>query len=279
MESSKLSSISQRSQPYGERGATGEIREKYNNAFEIHQSDDAHYGRIRRYNNLVKSYIINKYISAGDKVVDFGIGDGGDIFKYAKKNISYLRGYDIAEDRIGECTYRHKINDIKYIGIFSVSDLCNDILDHEIVFDIAVSNLVIHYSFENRLFFQRFVRNMATSGALYIIITTLNAQKIRTFHNNQYLTISDLETDSHGVFGNKYVFNLGYIIDGIPEFLVDRKTLLNEFKKYGYTLIEYNSFINVQAAELSVGKRSVKLSKDERDVVGLYVYYVFEKNE
>lgn len=85
------------------------------------------------------------------------------------------------------------------------------------------------------------------------------------------------------IFGITYFFLLVEAIDNCIEFLVDTKTLIEEFKKFGVSLVEYSDFLNFfnknGKLDREMREKMVKeMSIDELKVAELYSVIVFRKD-
>lgn len=85
-----------------------EIRHLYNARPNMNERDrrSTRNINIRQANNFVKACLIKKYIRPHDRVLDLGVGKGGDFAKYKSSRISELYGLDIANRSILDAVER-----------------------------------------------------------------------------------------------------------------------------------------------------------------------------
>ena len=123
-------------------------------------------GGIRKYNNLIKSVLLNHFVSGGSGtarsgpvILDLACGHGQDLMKYKNKYPKFYLGLDISQEALNEARRRYKSsNNIKYPADFMQGNLMlpetfTEIrqraqaygITDEAPFDIVSMQLALHY--------------------------------------------------------------------------------------------------------------------------------------
>jgi hypothetical protein len=55
---------------------------------------------LKYFHNLIKTRLIQRFAGDADKLLDLACGRGGDLYKWIRSGIKYVRGYDIAEREV-----------------------------------------------------------------------------------------------------------------------------------------------------------------------------------
>ena len=69
------------------------------------QRSESRIVNLRKFNNWVKSVLINLHTRPGDCVLDLCCGKGGDLTKWVKAQIGYYVGADVAEVSVREVCF------------------------------------------------------------------------------------------------------------------------------------------------------------------------------
>lgn len=94
----------------------GDVRQHYNEKVDRFKAQDqSEAGGVRKYNNLIKSVIINEFVNASRSprdagapcILDLACGHGQDLQKYAKKFPRLYIGVDISDAALKEAQRRH----------------------------------------------------------------------------------------------------------------------------------------------------------------------------
>ncbi|EER06066.1 conserved hypothetical protein [Perkinsus marinus ATCC 50983] len=138
-------------------------------------------GALRKYNNLVKRVLIDKFVPAhGPVVLDLACGHGQDLWKYSACKPRLYVGVDISAEAIEEARRRYAESEqrLKYRAVFMQGNLedgatFDKILeivrregassgdDHR-VFDTVSMQLAMHYLMKTRDAAQQFLSRIAT---------------------------------------------------------------------------------------------------------------------
>lgn len=199
---------------------------------------------LRKYNNWVKSVLINKTCFEKGKflsVLDICCGKGGDLQKWFRNKINHYVGVDLSENSVKNAAERFKKMKFKgrlpFHAIFMVNDTGDDknsflnYLDKRILFDVVSCQMSMHYLCESEKRLRTFLSNVSSRlvpGGFYCgttIDSNVLVRKLRevglnddseekyTF-GNQFYSIKFLQKDfpKKQAFGLKYLF---YLEDGV----------------------------------------------------------------
>ena len=102
-----------------------DVRQHYNEKMDRFKSqEDSQAGNVRKYNNLVKTVLINHFVPNSCVVLDLACGHGQDLFKYGKRYPKLYLGVDISEGALAEAKRRHSDNRrFKYTADFIQGNL------------------------------------------------------------------------------------------------------------------------------------------------------------
>lgn len=120
--------------------------------------EDSEAGGIRKYNNLIKSILLNEFVPQNPVVLDLACGHGQDLMKYRTKNPRLFVGTDIAQAALNEAKRRHTASKLRYSATFMQGNLMlPDIFEEvkraaesvgiteEAPFDVISIQLALHY--------------------------------------------------------------------------------------------------------------------------------------
>jgi len=235
--------------------------------------------------------------------LDVAGGKAGDLLKWRKARVSRWVIVDIAYNSIIDAVNRYNTaSDANFPATFVCADFSQKGILGSLPLDIGDFDLVscqfaLHYSFETEERARQLLENVSarlTPGA-YFIGTIPNAcriiKKLRSIDGlsfgNSYYTIEFEQRDTFSAFGAKYFFTLQDAVTRCPEFLVHFQTLRNiaqdvglEFR-YRKTFDEfYKDTLDDENAKLLRRMKALNgdtLSKEEWEVISLYVVFAFQK--
>ena len=285
--------------------------------------------RLRTFNNCIKAYLISKYCPMFCSVLDLASGKGGDLTKYALKEISSIVLADISPESVIESCRKIQINRSsrrlfsKCQTRFIIGDTFSNPLrglPDNLFFHLTSCQMALHYSFKTEEMARQAISNLTerlVPGG-FCIITTINAPKLveqfmqygkdrNRLQNSIYFVERHFELNDLKPFGCGYQFWLNGSVPGVDEYLVHPQVLIDLFSDYGCKFIRCTPFqefhnemlshpeselwtdpytreirdprqifldINLKAAsDLS----STAMTPDEWEVIGLYSFYVFQK--
>ncbi len=147
----------------------GDVRQHYNEKVDRFKAQsESESGGIRKYNNLVKSLLINEYVAGAKSVrdasapviLDLACGHGQDLQKYTPKCPRLYVGVDISDAALTEAQRRHReLRKGRYEGYFAqgnlmipqtFEDIRSGVLNYGIsgsggIFDTISIQLSLHY--------------------------------------------------------------------------------------------------------------------------------------
>lgn len=86
--------------------------------------------RLKSFNNWLKSVLIGRYARPRDRVLDVGVGKGGDLLKWSKARIQFFIGCDIASKSIEQARERYRtMRNVPFEAHFHAMD-CYSVSDH-----------------------------------------------------------------------------------------------------------------------------------------------------
>lgn len=174
-------------------------------------------GRIRKYNNLMKSCIINHFVPQDPVVLDVACGHGQDLMKYKASNPILYIGTDISQAALTEARRRYRSSKLRYPADFVYGNLmvpdtfdrihevaANQGLLGEALFDVVSMQLALHYvigSFdEAQDFLSRIIRMLKPGGRFIATFPCCEriAQRLRC------ASVQSSEDRSNLSFGNEF---------------------------------------------------------------------------
>jgi len=231
--------------------------------------------KMRRLHNLIKRNLISSYCKT-KKVLDLGIGNGGDLSKYLNSNTSFIFGVEPYDKNYNELLKR--ITDEFKNKVKLIKKRAQDTKD--IVEIVGVKGVDIVSSFFSLSFFffkdrpedldqlvQTISQNLKEGG--YFIGTTIDGEKTKAFLQKQdnqkfefeggYIKMNDDDT--------VVIQSIGNIVQTQTESLVDFKKLVEKLKDVGISLENSDFFPESENT----------LSKEEFFLNSLYRSFVFKK--
>lgn len=230
---------------------------------------------LRKFNNWVKSVLLNEYTQQGFTVLDMCCGKGGDLMKFKANKIAFYVGIDMSKNSIQEAEERFKTIKPGFEGILIVGDVADPeytiyhrLGDYELEFDLVSCQFALNYLWESEDQVLRVFENMSRwlkpGGVIVSTITDANVlvKKLRvlaknyTFGNEYYSVKFDREEfpRSQEPFGFKYGFYLedsvgeaisraeGLEIKYVPEFLIIKETLEAIASRFDLELVYSRNF-------------------------------------
>ena len=231
--------------------------------------------KYRKYHNKIKDSLISEYCK-NKKILDLGVGAGGDLYKYSKTNIKELFGvepynvnYQEFEKRIKENPPPFKVKLLK-VGAEDTDDLVK-VVGIEGV-DIVSSFFSLSFFFFNGTdsldkLVDTISENLKEDG--YFIGTTIDGKRTTEL----LLSFSDKTFDFGEGFirlnkDNTVSFEIkGTIVETQLESLVDFELLTNKLESVGIFLEKSDFF-----------KDNKDLSTNENKLNSLYRTFVFRKH-
>ena len=161
---------------------------------------------MRSFHNWIKSGIIKKYSPGKTRLLDLASGKGGDIFKWVRNDIKFVRGYDIDNDSVIESQKRFsklKRADLDYK--FSQKDLSHELVKLSAKVDIVSCFFALHYFFKDAKSFDNIVKNISQnlkSGGYFIMaaFSDENLRKINYTIDSSKIKVFPIEQKS--IYGN-----------------------------------------------------------------------------
>ena len=223
---------------------------------------------LRTYNNLVKSYLIDKYCPKdGASVLDLASGKGGDIPKWRLKEPSYFTFADVSKNSLVECfkKFRSKLSgtaDARFIFGDSFGVRIKRLIP-ERSYHIASCQFALHYAFESYEKAYQAISNLSSQllPGGFVIITTVNCFKLveafrkkdreaangtqeerRTIKNPIFMATRHFEIDDIPAFGAAYIFKLEESVDTVKEYLIHPTVLDDLFSIHGMKRVETKDF-------------------------------------
>jgi len=214
--------------------------------------------RMRKFNNFIKSILINLYVKEGDSILDLASGKGGDLNKWGVRKVRSVVFSDVAKESVEQSKQRYnERHKGRFSASFHVADLTRVApkeweppLPHEMAFDSVSCQFALHYCFESQAQCRRFVKNAAQRlkpGGFFFGCTPWSEEIIRRyrlakkknsneFGNAIYKIRFEEMAEEIPTFGAKYHFKLEEQVD-IAEFLVYFPVLEMICKEQGLKLI------------------------------------------
>lgn len=243
------------------------------------------------YINFCKSTLISDLLSNLSNVLDVAAGRGSDLGRYYKAKIKNLYAIDIDRSALSTLVQRRLSNSFQVTTAVNVmvADMNNEygILVDRLhshfeltTIDAIVCNLAVHYflnSIEGMMNFVLFCSKMLKSGGI-VILTCFFGEKIHElpaewdiYQDNvlKYSIKKEYVGDTLGVgqkIGVKMPFSNG---EYYSENMVNTTVLINEYKKFGFTLKSKKSLISYMD-DFKSRNHSTILTDDDKKYIDLY---------
>lgn len=246
---------------------------------------------IRNHNNFIKSCLFRKYILPGDKVLDFGIGKGGDFKKYEKSQVDEVYGLDIANRSILDALSRAREScPPRFKLTLKAKDCFSKKFDLRKTFNIISIQFSFHYALAKEEYLDctlgNIARHLSTSG--YVLITIpckeeILRRKAKKCLSNKFFKIEFLDPDKKDVFGYSYYYSLVDALTECIEYLVDVPEVEKKARELGLELVENTSFDDFFEENVILNQgllnnmRLSPLSPEEKEVTSLHQVLVFKK--
>jgi len=233
---------------------------------------------MRKFHNWIKSGIIKKYSHGKTRLLDLASGKGGDIFKWVKNGIKFVRGYDIDNVSVIESQKRFsklKRTDLDYK--FSQKDLSYELVKLPLKVDIVSCFFALHYFFKDAKSFENIGKNISQnlkSGGYFIMaaFSDENLRKINYTIDSSKIKVLPVEQKS--IYGNSISVWIEDTVLDKPtiEYVIKYDTFISVMKKHSLELVEQTDFKDY----FSDYGKSMKVI--EKKLSFLNTSYVFRKN-
>ena len=247
---------------------------------------------LYKYNNYIKSYLYNTYLSKGDKVLDLAGGRGGDLHKI--KNSNYVLHIDVidkllkeAKNRYNKMNTKPSINFLKFDLLGNNISKINKIKETRDInsFDLITCQFAFHYFCKNKKsidFITNLINNNLKKNGVFIMTGYDGKQIFDMLIDKKYINYlydnilfakiikkyDDNTFRNYGQLINVYIEKIGIPQD---EYLINFDYINKIFKKYNINVIEEGNF------NLKLDKFNKKLSSDEKKYIELHKYIVYKK--
>ncbi|KAG0365368.1 mRNA cap guanine-N7 methyltransferase [Mortierella sp. AD032] len=262
--------------------------------------------RLKSFNNWLKSVLIGRYARPRDRVLDVGVGKGGDLLKWSKAKIQYFIGCDIASKSVEQARERYRTMrnapfEAHFHAMDCYSEPISNVVAPNVVFDMVSMQFCLHYSFETETKARMMLHNVTSQlkpGGVFIgtipdaywIIKKLKSESDDGLQiGNSIYSIRFERRDKFDTFGSKYWFHLEDAIDDCPEYLVHFPTFQKLAEEYGLELIYNKKFHQVyeEASQemdfnqllyrMNVVSENGSLSAEEWEAANVYLAFAFRK--
>lgn len=247
---------------------------------------------IRKMHNFVKNCLISKYILRNYRVLDIGIGKGGDFQKYKACNISELYGIDIANKSIVDAIKRFREGEYRFKTTLKTRNGYSELFSLHKIFDVISIQFSFHYAFSSEksldIAIQNIYSHLKYDG--YLIATIPSKEEIMKRKrsgklSNSLYKIEFINSNETSIYGNSYYYSLVDSVDRCIEYLIDIKALEQKFYEKGLVIVENISFPDFVNKESSYNARfqyipsGIKMSSDEFEVFSLHSVLVVKKQK
>lgn len=247
----------------------------------------SYFYNMRRFHNIVKRQLYDKYTKNINKLLDLACGKGGDLDKWVSNNIKHVVGYDINEKSITEA--KRRVKDYKFpkqtdVELY-VKDLSRNVIEGNQDCDVITSMFAFHYFFESEDTFNTIMKsidnNLKHGG--YFMGTMFDGNTIRNVLKDGSYILKDNDDIKFNIdayklltdnpFGNKIsVYLKDTVLDEpMDEYVVYFDKFVDIMNKRGYDLEETKMFKELD--------RNANMNNVEKNVSFLNRYFVFKRRE
>jgi hypothetical protein len=246
----------------------------------------SYFYNMRRFHNIVKRQLYDKYTKNIDKLMDLACGKGGDLDKWVSNNIKSVIGYDIDEKSVLEGRRRvkeYRFHSNTQVELY-VKDLSKNIIEGNKDCDVVTSMFAFHYFFETEETFNTIMKsidnNLKEGG--YFMGTMFDGESLRNLLKDGIFTLKDRSEVKFNIsvykpltdepFGNKIGVYLKDTVLDIPmdEYVVYFDKFVEIMKYRGYELVESKMFNELD--------KNSMMNEIERCVSYLNRYFVFKRD-
>jgi len=267
------------------------IKEHYNkiNNKSVQERNFTRNINIRNVHNFMKSCLFLTYIKQDDRVLDLGIGKGGDFRKYQVVKISELYGIDVANKSILDAYWRAWAICVNYKTILKTKDCYTRKIALNRKFDIVSIQFSFHYCFAKEEYVDTTIDNIARHllPGGYVLITMPCKNEILRRRNLNRLSNKFYKIDFQGqasdqIYGNSYHYTLVDSVNDCVEYLVDMEALIGKMGQYGIRLVidqPFEDFFKSCKSNfrgLYIKNNLKDLTDDEWEVMCLHHVVVFK---
>ena len=253
----------------------------------------SYFFNMRRFHNMIKRNLYDRYTSNIDALLDLACGKGGDLDKWVSNNIKNVVGYDINEKSIREA--KRRVLEYRNIGNTSVEvhvkDLSRNVVDslRDNKFDVVTSMFAFHYFFESSDTFNTIIKSIENNLKFggYFIGTMFDGESIKKLvedsgefelrdNNELRFRLKTYQRLTSEVFGNRLsVFLKDTVLDEpMDEYVVYFDKFVELMKVRGFELVESKMF-----NELYDNLHDSKLNDIEKRISFLNRTFVFKRRE
>jgi len=244
---------------------------------------------IRNANNFVKLCLMKAYINPSDRVLELGVGKGGDLKKYQSLDVAEVYGVDIANRSILDALKRARETMVEFKLVLKIKDCFGTELDLKQEFNIVSLQFTFHYCFGSEKNVGITLSNIAKhlkTGGMALITLPWKDEIIRrreggwlsnSFYSIRFKDVSD------EIYGNAYYYTLVDSVNDCLEYLVDIPTVETKAGERGLEILKCVSFQSFLEESCTLYpwlyRRMVpaELTEEEREVIYLYQILVLRK--
>lgn len=239
---------------------------------------------MRKFHNLIKRSMYNKYTKNTSRLLELAVGKSGDLDKWYKNKIKYIAGYDISKESIDNSKRRikeYKKNKQHFPKIeLHVKDLSKSILTFKNKFNVIVCNFAFHYFFETKDSFSNIIhtiRDNLHKGGIFMGCFFDDKQvkiHLNRSHKNSF-SLEKIGKWNRSLFGNKLSVYLPDSVLNTPtiEYIIDFDLFVMFMESIGFKLIETFLFKDFHNKKYNFVD---KLSRDEKEFSFLNRYFIFK---
>lgn len=259
---------------------------------------------LRAFHNNVKMSLLKTYAKNCDRLLDLGVGRGGDIFKIDRCNVKYLMGLDVENVYLEEAKTRYSNSKLPLSRGYEFKqinddepDLYNYLLKMYNIkqFNVVSCQFAFHYYFKSEEKLKNICRdlhNLLKPGG-YFIGTVLDGKQIhkllslkedRTFKNKCIMIKGKYDIENVRGYGDEIEFYMGgtlYFGESCvsKEYLVDIDILKSELENQGFESISWKSFKDyyIRNDDFRRNDQIPTLNDDTKFASFLYHSFVFKK--